>query len=556
MPGASATASATGRATGRATVSATLETTAEPDRRRALSVLAAIIIGGAILRIVRLGTQSFWLDEAFSAMLVRAPWHAFVYQLRTAEANSSFYYILLRMWAPLGDGDAHVRLLSAVFGILTIPLAAAVARRLYGDRAALAAALVMALDPFDIWASQEARGYGLVILLVTCSTWAFVHATDAARDYHPDNGPQSSPPRVARWRFGWWLLYVVASALAVYTHLYASFVLLAQGLSLAVRPRTVPWRALLASGVALAVLLIPMAMFLLSGPHGNIDWIRGSYGHFGDVWNSVRQVLGRGGAIAACGYLVVCLALLGVGVVQMRRADTPHARWSYLLPFLWFVTPIAIPLAVSLTIKPVLDPRYATICAPAVALLAAAVVGMPGAWRMRLLAVLVAAELFGDWAYFERLRKENWRGVARAMAAESLPGDVAIFYAPYVRRPFDYYESRAAAPPNSSHRIAELYPSARYSDFTLDTVVPLSLAGAVDSARHAPRTWLVLSHMLRGDSACVAALEAGMRPALRQVRTLRFAGGVEVRVYARRPGLSVDTLRAPPASLGGACPQS
>jgi hypothetical protein len=196
-----------------------------------------------------------------------------------------------------------------------------------------------------------------------------------------------------------------------------------------------------------------------------------------------------------------------------------------------------------------------------VALLAAAVVGPPGAWRLRLLAVLVAAELFGDWAYFERLRKENWRGVARTMVAESLPGDVAIFYAPYVRRPFDYYVSHVdvshvAPPPNASQRIAELYPSARYSDFTLDTVVPLSLAGAVDSARRAPRTWLVLSHMLRSDSACVAALEAGMRPALRQVRTLRFAGGVEVRVYARRPGLSMDSLRAAPTSLGGACPQS
>jgi mannosyltransferase len=544
-------------ATVSATASATLESTAERDRRRAVSVLAAAIIGGAILRLVRLGSQSFWLDEAFSVMLVRAPWQSFVYQLRTAEANSGFYYVLLRMWAPLGDGDAHARLLSAIFGILTIPLAAAVARRLFSDRAALAAAVVMALDPFDIWASQEARGYGLVILLVTCSTWAFVHATDAERDHHPGSGS----PRAAGWRTGWWVLYVIASALAVYTHLYASFVLLAQWLSLAARPRTVPWRALLASGVALAVLLIPMAMFLLSGPHGNIDWIRGSYGHFQDIWNSVRQVLGRGGAIAACGYLIVCLALLGVGVVQMRRADTPHSRWSYLLPFLWFVTPIAIPLAVSLAIKPVLDPRYATICAPAVALLAAAVVGPPGAWRLRLLAVLVAAELFGDWAYFERLRKENWRGVARTMVAESLPGDVAIFYAPYVRRPFDYYVSPVdvspvAPPPNASQRIAELYPSARYSDFTLDTVVPLSLAGAVDSARRAPRTWLVLSHMLRSDSACVAALEAGMRPALRQVRTLRFAGGVEVRVYARRPGLSMDSLRAAPTSLGGACPQS
>jgi mannosyltransferase len=527
-------------------VSPAEETVTEPDRRRALAILA-VVVAGAILRLTRLGSQSFWLDEAFSVLLVRAPWHAFVYQLRTAEANMGFYYVLLRIWAQLGDREAQVRLLSAIAGIATIPFAAAVAKRLFGARAALPAAVVMALDPFDIWASQEARGYALVILLVTCSTWAFVRATDAGRD--ADAGV--AVPRSA----GWWVLYVVASALAVYTHLYASFVLLAQWLSLAVRPRSVPWRALLASGVALAVLLVPMAAFLMSGPHGNIDWIRGSYGHLRDVWNSVRQALGRGGAIAACGYLVVCVALLCVVAAQMRRALSPRARWGYLLPLLWFLTPIAIPLAVSLTIKPVLDPRYATICAPAVALLAAAVMGQPGAWRTRLVAVLVAAELFGDWAYFARLRKEDWRGVTRTMVAESLPGDVAIFYAPYVRRPFDYYAAHAADPASTSGRIAELYPSARYSDFTLDNVVPLSLAGAVDSARAASRAWVVLSHTLRADAACAAAIDAALRPALHQLRDLHFAGGVEVRLYARTKG-APGTAHAQPASFGGACPQA
>ena len=521
---------------------------AEADRRRATVLLVAVITAGAILRLARLGSQSYWLDEAFSVLLVRAPWRSFAYQLRTAEANMSFYFVLLRLWHQLGDNEAPVRLMSAIFGIATIPVVAAAAKQLYGGAAALAAAVVMALDPFDLWASQEARGYALVILLVTCSTWAFVRATEPDAD-------GAAPRASARV---WWILYVVASALAVYTHLYASFVLLAQWLSLAVRPRSVPWRALIVSGAALAVLLVPMAVFLLSGPHGNIDWIRGSWGHLRDVWNSVRQVLGRGGAIAACGYLAVCVALLCVVAGMTRRAATPAERWVYLLPLLWFITPIAIPLVVSLTIKPVLDPRYATICAPAVAILAAAVVGLRGAWRVRLLAVLVAAELFGDWAYFARLKKEDWRGVTRTMIAESLPGDVAIFYAPYVRRPFDYYASRRAADEpdagGTSRQVRAIYPSARYSDFTLDTLVPLTLAGALDTARAAPRAWVVLSHVLRTDSACVAALDAALHPALHQVRDLRFAGGVEVRLYARTRGVA-DTGRAVPDTLARACPQ-
>jgi mannosyltransferase len=512
-------------------------------------VLVAVITAGVILRLALLGSQSYWLDEAFSVLLVRAPWQSFAYQLRTAEANMGFYFVLLRLWDALGDSEVHVRLMSAIFGIATIPVVAAVAKRLYGGGAALAAALVMALDPFDLWASQEARGYALVIFLVTCSTWAFVRATE------PDADQGAAPRAGARV---WWVLYVAASALAVYTHLYASFVLLAQWLSLAVRPRSVPWRALIASGAALAVLLLPMAVFLLSGPHGNIDWIRGSWGHLADVWNSVRQVLGRGGAIAACGYLAVCVALLWVVAGMTRRAATPADRWVYLVPLLWFITPIAIPLAVSLTIKPVLDPRYATICAPAVAILAAAVVGRPGAWRVRLLALLVAAEMFGDWAYFARLRKEDWRGVTRTMVAESLPGDVAIFYAPYIRRPFDYYVSRRASDDpeagSASRRVRAIYPSARYSDFTLDTIVPVTLAGALDTARGAPRAWLVLSHVLRTDSACAAALDAALRPALHPVRDLRFAGAVEVRLYARTRGV-VDSGRTVPATITRACPQ-
>jgi mannosyltransferase len=530
-------------------VSNTAEVGAEGERRRAVVLLLAVITAGAILRLARLGSQSYWLDEAFSVLLVHAPWRSFAYQLRTAEANMSFYFVLLRLWDRLGDSEAQVRLMSAIFGIATIPVAAAAATRLYGGGAALAAAVVMALDPFDLWASQEARGYALVILLVTCSTWAFVRATDPGEDR---SAASRSGARI------WWILYVATSALAVYTHLYASFVLLAQWLSLAVRPRSVPWRALITSGAALAVLLVPMAVFLLSGPHGNIDWIRGSWGHLRDVWNSVRQVLGRGGAIAACGYLAVCVALLWVVAGMTWRAATPAERWVYLVPLLWFVTPIAIPLAVSLTIKPVLDPRYATICAPAVALLAAAVLGRPGAWRVRLLAALVAAELFGDWAYFARLRKEDWRGVTRTMIAESLPGDVAIFYAPYVRRPFDYYASRRPADEpgaaSASRQVRAIYPSARYSDFTLDTIVPLSLAGALDTARAAPRAWLVLSHVLRTDSACAAALDAALRPALHRVRDLRFAGGVEVRLYARTRAVA-DSGRAVTDTLARACPQ-
>jgi mannosyltransferase len=530
---------------------------ADTDRRRTLATLAAIIAIGAVIRLTALGRQSFWLDEAFSVTLARAPWGAFVYQLRTTEANMGVYHLLLRPWESVGTDESHIRLLSVLAGIATIPVTAAVARRLFGRAVALTAAAVIALDPLDIWASQEARGYALVILLVTCSTWAFVRAVGGDPDAEATGVVSRGP--WADQSGAWWTLYVVASALAVYTHLYATFVLFAQWLSLAVRPRSIRWRPLLASGIALAVLLAPMMLFVVSGPHGNIDWIRGVLTQRPSaIWQLIQSTLGIGGAIAAFGYVVACGVVTWTGARMTRRAATPQSRWAALLPVAWLVTPVAIPLAVSVTLKPVLDPRYITICAPAVAILTAAAIAQSrGPWRMRLLALVVAFELFGDWAYFAGFRKENWREASLGVLADARAGDLAIFYAPYVRRPFDYYAAhRTPAPTGASRPPRILYPSARYSDFTLDSVLPLSLAGALDSARLAPRLWLILSHMAPGDSSCIAVMDAVLRPRLHPSDDRHLAGGIEVRLYVRAGGLSdVGQPAVAAAAIAGACRQ-
>ena len=66
------------------------------------------------------------------------------------------------------------------------------------------------------------------------------------------------------------------------------------------------------------------------------------------------------------------------------------------------------------------------------------------------------------------------------MLAAAQPGDVALFYAPYVRRPFDYYATR-------SGRFTEaprvLYPSESYATFDFTKPAGLSLAEAIDLAQ-------------------------------------------------------------------------
>ena len=69
-------------------------------------------------------------------------------------------------WAS-GTARARLRLPSAVFGVLTIPLVYALGRTIRDHRLGIVAALLFAISPFQVWYSQEARGYSLLTLGAT-----------------------------------------------------------------------------------------------------------------------------------------------------------------------------------------------------------------------------------------------------------------------------------------------------------------------------------------------------------------------------------------------------
>jgi len=505
-----------------------------------------------------LGGKSFWLDEAFSVALARAPWAEFMVQLRTREANMSLYYVLLRAWLHLGNGEATVRLLSALPGIATIPVVYAIGARLFGRPAGLGAATLFAVDAFHILVSQDARSYPLAVFLITCSIWALLHIVgdpdDAAAAVQRDTTRSES----RAWApVVWGMVYVIASAGAVYAHFYAALVLLAQAGWLLARPaQMTPWRQLIAWGLGTAVLLVPVAMFVLGGPHTNIDWLATAIPTLSSVLHGAAT---PAGFIGGAAFATVPVALTWGGIQVIRSGHATRHRWSYVLILLWLLTPIVIPLVVSVTVKPVLEPRYITVCIPAVVLLAGAIASqLPGTRKpIAMLAAIIAAQAYGDWAYFAWVEKENWRDATRTILTAAAPGDVAVFYAPYVRRPYDYYVERFGRPANAP---LVLYPATSYADFAPSGQAALSLRDAVDRAsRAAPRTWLVLSHATP-DTACRRSLDAALRAVYGTVEDREFTR-VDVRLYSNRgAGAHPEAGRlATPAQSGSAvadqCPQ-
>lgn len=145
---------------------------------RALDVAAVAVVAaiGLVLRVLQ--RSPLWLDEALSANIAALPLGDIPGALKR-DGHPPLYYLLLHGWQDVvGDGAGAVRLLSAIVGLALIPLAWVAAQRLGGRRAAWAAVLLVALNPFVLRYATEARMYELVMVLALA---AWLVADDALR---------------------------------------------------------------------------------------------------------------------------------------------------------------------------------------------------------------------------------------------------------------------------------------------------------------------------------------------------------------------------------------
>lgn len=125
------------------------------------------------------------------------------------EITPPLYFILGWLSLKLGPDPEWVRLPSLLAGTATIPLVYMLGSRTVGRAAGLIGAAVIALSPFMVYYSTEARSYALMIALVTASTLALLAAVETRRTR-------------------WWVVYAVCSCGALLSHYTSVFPLAAQ----------------------------------------------------------------------------------------------------------------------------------------------------------------------------------------------------------------------------------------------------------------------------------------------------------------------------------------
>jgi hypothetical protein len=362
----------------------------------------------AALRFYGLGHQGFWFDEANTALLVHFSPGKMLGLIPQTESTPPLYYCVAWVWARLfGYDEAGLRSLSALAGVLVVPVAYAATAKLVSRRAGVIAAALAACNPFLIWYSQEARSYELLVLLTGVALLAFAYA-------------RAAPSRRTL------ALWVLASALALATHYYALVAIVPQAAWLLFEHRTRRPVQVAVGLVALCGLaLIPLA--ISQNATGNDSWIASSPLGLRLAQIIPQFLIGTGAPLRnLLKYLAMALALGALGLLALRAE--PGERRPALLAGGLAVTGFILSLAFVASGSDALITRNlialllpaAMLVAGGLAVVRARLVGLIVTVALCAIGVTAAVGVAAD----RNLQRPDWRPVARALGplAPGSPG--------------------------------------------------------------------------------------------------------------------------------------
>lgn len=335
------------------------ETRLSRTRARRAAALGLITALALLLRLHSIGEQSFWTDEAYTALVYTLPPEQLLARLVVDDLHPPLYPLFVDVWAWLfGTGEVALRLPSALFGAALVPAVAGLTWRLFsgrlGEVAGWLAAGLTALSPPLTVHSQEARNTTLVGLEATLATWALAHALEGA----------GQPSGASRWPSAGraWLLYGALAVALVYTHYVGFLVLAAHGLYvLSAAPRRLPWLAAALSGVAVLYLpWAPSAYWQLTQYRTYLPSVFSAPTVTAELLSSYVSGVVPPGAIRPN------LPPLGIGLLgllALALGVAPRSGRAVLLPLLVGGVPIAAMLVVW-SVVPKISPRYLVPVAP------------------------------------------------------------------------------------------------------------------------------------------------------------------------------------------------
>jgi hypothetical protein len=211
-------------------------------------LLLLILLAAFALRTWELGSRSLWFDEGMEYWVATAPLAELPASVQRAIQDPPLYSLLLHFWMQVSHSEYHLRFLSVCASLLSIAGLIVLGRRVGGETAGVYAGILSALLPSEIRYAQEVGQYGLMVCLLTWTTFALFSAI------HTNH----------LWRWVGWLLLATCATYSYYGAIFT--VLIPLGVYVTGELMQGRWSRIMApvaSGFGYVLLIAPLVIIFL-----------------------------------------------------------------------------------------------------------------------------------------------------------------------------------------------------------------------------------------------------------------------------------------------------
>lgn len=382
--------------------------------------VAAAMLLSLFLGFFQISNKSYWFDETFTVFVTRTM-PLLLQTIWLKEANMWLYYLLIWIVGKISVHEIVLRGVSVLFASLSVGLIYFFSKKMFDIKVARIAAILLPINFFFVYNSQTARSYPLVLFLSLLSSYLFLGLLKKV------SGKQL-------------MIFSVVSTLAIYSHVYAGFVLVGQFLFWLIQQKTKVVRYIIRSGFIIGALLLP---FLVSPSFrgDQVGWLSAPtkfapIGIFSLLAGDFQPLFGIFGLI----YLYLAYLWL--------KQEIPREKVNFLV--LLIIVPAVISLSISFLLRPVYQSIYLFVILPYFLILTAAALSRIKSQALAgiligLIILFSGIRLYG-WYFkspsigiFMQNNTEEWRPLVADVVEQSQPGDAVVFYPYNMYLSFDTY---------------------------------------------------------------------------------------------------------------------
>lgn len=473
-------------------------------------IIFLIILLGFSLRFYNLAKESLWIDEIDGGILLAK--QSITYLLNpNVNLPVSTYHIILHYWMQIfGQSEFSVRFPSLIFGVLSIFMIYKLGKALFNQEIGLLSALILAISPFHIHYSQEARPYSLLMLLSLISTYYFVRFIKSNNKKIFHDKFDSLVHKISNFiknkkNIG---IYMASTLIGIYTHYFIFFLLVFQNIYFFIyriknKKLVKSW---LISQCIIALIFLLYNPFFLKHIILEINSGFTPFNHYFSLFSIIKTFYAfiLDYAFINSNYCVPCfhvnpfiiflvgivfllLTFLGIKSLfayKKNFKELIYKNEKLIFLILYLLIPIVILYLISF-ITPLFQTRYVIYSStPLYILISKGILRFKRKVKLSFIFLLLFLFSFVLFGYYNDVTKEQWREASNFIDKSSKENDVIIF--PYSTFAFEYYNVKI----DKKRLIPNNYPHPKDSPEVYGK--PLKPSDINQITSNYKRVWLVL----------------------------------------------------------------